>query len=827
MKYKSMLEEELKNTVARDYFGKYDCTKILSKIDFSVCLPGGGVYGDQFFLWAEAKAVKSDVYDMLTQLVLTIGKARTYNELLPPPFLGCFDIQNIVFVPYSEIQDIFYINDFNWNVAPSDKTTKEFALVKQKIIKIVEGDSGHPKTNEDGSIAAVSYYFDFEKNDKELRAFIKANFVLGKLAINKYRIDKNNFIIIYNKWLAKVKPTITVDWEGVKEAGILDCDFYLADLISRDNTSLKEMLFVYLEQTKYILDKHVNVRTGLFTSSTADFTDHQKAHQEFWSIYERPPLEEYWDYIIDRRDLLVPQDVRERKGSFYTPQIWVELSQKYMADVFGIDWQDEYYIWDCCAGTGNLLVGLTMKSTKIWASTLDKADVDVMHDRINNGVNLLPAHVFQFDFLNDSFEKLPPRLKAIIKDTPEKLIIYINPPYAEAAQYGSSKSGVSSTKVYSQYKSAISFAVNELYAQFLIQIYKEIPKCKIANFSTLKALCASNFTKFRSVFQAKLERLFIVPANTFDNVSGHFPIGFHIWDTAKKEGFKQITANVYDKNGGLLGQKTVFATNKGNVINDWLRRYYDKTNIIGYLRFVGPDFQAKRGVYLTSAPKESDIKESRIQTITEKNLIVMCIYFAVRKVIPATWLNDRDQLLYPNNAWQQDIEFQNDCLVYTLFHRDSNISSKHGINHWIPFTEQEVKAQDEYDSHFMIDFISGKSNIISFGNQPITQTGLRFSEKSSDSISRSHTPIVCSDLSIAVFDAGRKLWQYYHKQKDCNVNASFYDIREYFQGRNEAGRMNSKSNDEMYNKLLGELRQAMKLLGEQIKPKVTEYGFLL
>jgi len=825
MKYKNMLEEELKNTVVRDYFGKYDCTKILSKIDFSVCLSGGGVYGDQFFLWAEAKAVKSDVYDMLTQLVLTIGKARTYNELLPPPFLGCFDIQNIVFVPYSEIQDIFYINDFNWNVAPSDKTTKEFALVKQKIVEIVGDDGNRPATIRDDYHRPLR--FDFEKNDNELRDFIKANFVLGKLAINKYRIDKNNFIIIYNKWLAKVKPTITVDWDGVKEAGILDCDFYLADLISRDNTSLKEMLFVYLEQTKYILDKHVNVRTGLFTSSTADFTDHQKAHQEFWSIYERPPLEEYWDYIIDRRDLLVPQDVRERKGSFYTPQIWVELSQKYMADVFGIDWQDEYYIWDCCAGTGNLLVGLTMKSTKIWASTLDKADVDVMHDRINNGVNLLPAHVFQFDFLNDSFEKLPPRLRTIIKDTPEKLIIYINPPYAEAAQYGKSKGGVSATKVHSQYKGSISFAVNELFTQFLIRIYKEIPRCKIANFSKLKTLCASNFTKFRSVFQAKLERLFVVPANTFDNVSGHFPIGFHIWDAGKKEIFKQITANIYSKTGVLLGQKTFFATDKGNVINDWLRRYYDKTNIIGHLRFVGPDFQGNSSVYLTSDPKTSDVKESRIQTITEKNLIVMCIYFAVRRTMTATWLNVSDQLLYPNNSWQKDIEFQNNCLVYTLFHNANYISSKHGVNHWIPFTEQEVKAQDEYDSHFMIDYLSGKRNISSFGDQPITQKGLEFSEKSDDSISRGHTPFVFSDLSIAVFDAGRKLWQYYHKQKGCDVNASFYDIREYFQGRNEAGRMNSKSNDEMYNKLLGELRQAMKVLGEQIKPKVTEYGFLL
>ncbi|MFN8293768.1 MAG: hypothetical protein U0T72_08570 [Chitinophagales bacterium] len=33
----------------------------------------------------------------------------------------------------------------------------------------------------------------------------------------------------------------------------------------------------------------------------------------------------------------------------------------------------------------------------------------------------------------------------------------------------------------------------------------------------------------------------------------------------------------------------------------------------------------------------------KVSTITSENLIPVSIYFAVRKVIPATWLNDRDQ----------------------------------------------------------------------------------------------------------------------------------------------------------------------------------------
>lgn len=34
MKYQNIREEELKNKVAQDYFGLYDCTKIMGNVDF-------------------------------------------------------------------------------------------------------------------------------------------------------------------------------------------------------------------------------------------------------------------------------------------------------------------------------------------------------------------------------------------------------------------------------------------------------------------------------------------------------------------------------------------------------------------------------------------------------------------------------------------------------------------------------------------------------------------------------------------------------------------------------------------------------------------------
>ena len=88
------------------------------------------------------------------------------------------------------------------------------------------------------------------------------------------------------------------------------------------------------------------------------------------------------------------------------------------------------------------------------------------------------------------------------------------------------------------------------------------------------------------------------------------------------------------------------------------------------------------------------------------------------------------------------------------------------------------------------------------------------------------SPLNFSAEAIAVFDAGCELWKYYHSQPNVNVNASMYDIREYFQGRNEKGRMNAKSDDKKYTELIGELRNNLNLLADKLKPKVYEYEFL-
>lgn len=825
-------EEELKNKVARDYFKGFDTTRIIEQIDFCISkeLPKSKIKSktkskDSFiddsenvfyYLWAEAKkGSKSDIYESFVQLILTIGKKRIYDKHLPPAFLGAFDAKRIAFLPYYKIMDIFSQSDFNWNVTPSNHNTKEF----KQLLKLVKD-----------ILQSESFSYKFGADDEEIKDFIKNNFVVkdDKDEISKVQIDKNNFVNIYYKWLKAVKDSISVDWERAKKNGIIDADFYLADLLSKNNLTLKEKLFVILKKDHYELERTID-DMGLVSSKSTHFYDKQKAHNQFWKRYKRPPKEEYWDYIIARRDLLVPQDIRERKGSFFTPQIWVEKSQNYIAEVLGENWQDEYYIWDLAAGTGNLLAGLTNKYN-IWASTIDQADVDIMHERIKNGANLLESHVFKFDFLNDDFSKLPEELQSIIKDKPNKLVIYINPPYAEATSAttrtgtGKNKSLVArGNKISEDYKDILGKANNEIFAQFFIRIYKEIPNCIFSSFSTLKYVNSTNFMQFREYFKAKFKNGFICPAWTFDNVKGKFPIGFLIWDTSVKETIKNISIDIYDIYAApCYPFKKNFYSNIDKNINKWIKEYDNKNaiQIAGYMENPTPDFQNNSFLCIIN---KHGTRHNNYFAFNPNNFFIGCIYFYVRHCIPHTWINNNDQFLYPmpkvgisHNKYEEDAEFQCDCLAFTLFHGHNRITSTEGVNHWIPFSEKEVGAKDSFKSHFMYDFINGKI-------KPSKESEDDFLEKS-DFIPKK--PIIFSKEAKEVFEAGKELWRYYHSHSYTEANASFYDIRKYFQKTDEKGRMNNKSTDEEYNKLIGDLRLKMKYLAKKIEPKIYKYGFL-
>ena len=288
---------------------------------------------------------------------------------------------------------------------------------------------------------------------------------------------------------------------------------------------------------------------------------------------------------------------------------------------------------------------------------------------------------------------------------------------------------------------------------------------------------------------------------------------------------KTIELDVFDRNGEFLGKKRFHTKKIDRKINDWYSTYYNKNqNTIGIMNTRGNDFQNQNYIRITSTDNHN-----HTTIITSNNLIPTAIYFSVRHCIPATWLNDRDQFLYPNDKWQKDTEFQNDCLAFTLFHGQNRITSQEGVNHFIPFSESQVKAKEAFESHFMQVFIQGK----------VKQDSKKAESKLFDDEDLNlmtfipTKPLEFSQESQAVFKAGLALWKYYHTQefKDTpyNPNTSLYDIKAHFQGFDAKGKMNppQKVQDSYYKDLIGTLNAALKDLAKKIEPKVYEYEFLL
>ncbi|GAA7690638.1 hypothetical protein BT0002_06910 [Helicobacter pylori] len=157
-----------------------------------------------------------------------------------------------------------------------------------------------------------------------------------------------------------------------------------------------------------------------------------------------------------------------------------------------------------------------------------------------------------------------------------------------------------------------------------------------------------------------------------------------------------------------------------------------------------------------------------------------------------------------------------------LFHTQNRITTTQGINHFIPFNEDEVNAKERYSSHVLLDFLKGKT------------------KEKGDSLflnaKKENKPLEFSLSASKVFDAGREIYRYYHyyhttqdfTNRPYNANASLYDIKDFFQGRNAQGKLNlpAKAKDEYYKQLYANLQDALKDLAKEIQPKVYEYGFL-
>ena len=480
----------------------------------------------------------------------------------------------------------------------------------------------------------------------------------------------------------------------------------------------------------------------------------KEGYRQFWAIYHKPPKAEYRNYLLERRDSLIPLDERSFKGAYYTPLAVVDSAYDKLAETLGENWQKNYIVWDMCCGVGNLEVKHS-NPRNIYMSTLDQADVDVMIAT----KTCVAAQRFQYDYLNDDItddgkidynltNKVPAGLRQAIAEG-KKILVLINPPYAEAtsgdtSSGGENKTGVAKTIFADVGMANYGKASNELYTQFLARIALEIPTATLAMFSTLKYVIAPTLGVFRNNWNAKYLNGFVVHSQAFDGLNGEFPIGFLIWDTnlnaKKRTQLIEIKVEILDKNSQPIGEKLFYNVPNESLLTEWVVR--PKSNMVNALPLknaIAPATASKdlRGTkwadgalaWLNSAG--SDLQNASTKTmlfssgygsgrgffVTEENIEKGAIIYSVRRLIKPTWLNDRDQFLQPTG--QLSDEFKTDCLLWMLFNGSNLTASANDlewnnqtwsiVNHFIPFTEAEVNAPARFESDFMVQYLSDKA----------------------------------------------------------------------------------------------------------------------
>lgn len=760
-------------------------------------------------IWFEAKDTgRNSSYAMFTQLLHYVQYALNRGEKVPP-FLCVIDTEKAAIMKSADVLPFLEKKTIKWGQSASKFTPEALAEV-----------STHIGTH------FVS--FKISTHEEEFISTVKMAIKSGDII--RTPITPDNLKQVFDKW---------VDMIGSEINGISKEDYallFFADIMHDGTVSTHANLPAELLHKNgapvFSLNGH-NYELG-----------NKEGYRQFWAIYHKPPKAEYRDYLLERRDSLIPLDERSFKGAYYTPLTVVDKAYDKLTETLGKNWQKEYIVWDMCCGVGNLEVKHS-NPRNIYMSTLDQADVDVMKAT----KTCVAASRFQYDYLNDDItdegqidysltNKIPESLRKAIAEG-KKILVLINPPYAEAMNADNvsiigganaeSKLGVSRTKVASVMDEQ-GYAARELFVQFLVRIAKEIPKATVAIFSKLKYVNAPNFEKFREAWNAQYLSGFVVHSKAFDGLSGNFPIGFLVWKTDqvtdKKVPIIEISVEVLDKKAEPIGEKKFYNLPNDYLLSGWITRV--KANDIDALPLknaISPTTNTKdvRGTKWANSAigsmicKGSDLQNAGTQTallssgycsaggffVTDENLWQSSIVFSVRRLIKQTWLNDRDQFLQPTGELTD--EFKNDCLIWMLFNGSNLTASANDlewndkkwsiVNHFIPFTESDVNAPERFESDFMVEYLSDKK---------------------------------LSREAKAVMEEGKKLWQAYFADTDVRTvrdelklnrsDVGWYQVRKALEARNKEG-TNIAIDFSIF-------KSAYDMLGDKLRPMVYELGFL-
>jgi hypothetical protein len=751
-------------------------------------------------IWFEAKDTgRNSSYAMFTQLLHYVQVALNKGEQVPP-LLAVIDTEKAAIMKSADVLPFLDKKTIKWGKSASQYTQEALDEI-----------SAH--------IGTYFVSFKISTHEDEFISTVKAAIKSGDII--RTQITPDNLKQVFDKWVEMV---------GREIVGVSEDDYallFFADIMHDGTVS-----------THANLPAELMHKSGspVFALNGKNFDlGNKEGYRQFWAIYHRPPKSEYRDYLLERRDSLIPYDERSFKGAYYTPLHVVDKAYDKLAETLGANWQKDYIVWDMCCGVGNLEIKHS-NPRNLYMSTLDQADIDVMKAT----KTCVSAERFQYDYLNDDItddgqidysltNKVPPALRKAIADG-KKILVLINPPYAEAAnsQGNEGKTDVAKTRMGAlMNKADYGYAARELFVQFLARMAQEMPTATLAMFSKLKYVNAPNFEQFRERWNAQYLGGFVVHSKSFDGLKGDFPIGFLVWKSDQqahvKTPLREVVTEVLNKYGKPIGEKTFYNLPKSSYLNIWMPRLKTDATHIPLKNAVHPQtghakvtsWRSDAIGYLLS--NSNDLQNSGTLTalfssvysagngfhVTPENLEKVTVVFAVRRLIKPTWLNDRDQFLQPTEQLTDD--FKNDCLMWMLFNGSNLTASANNlewnskkwsiVNHFIPYTEDEVDAPDRFESDFMVQYLADKT---------------------------------LSAEATAVLDAGRQLWKTYFAHTDVRTVRDQYKLNRadvgWYQIRNALAERNKSGDTAPVNFTPFEV--AYQALTDKLRPQVFSLGFL-
>ena len=270
-------------------------------------------------IWFEAKHKPTDVYTMFTQLLYYVchayNKGNHLDSLFLPPLLCVIDNEKAALMSTESITPIFKDKKITWG--------KSASQVSRELIAQVS-----PYINDHFIVYHIA------ESEAEFIQAVKDSIKNG--GIVRTQITPDNLKKVFDSWVEMIGRELK-DLSNPADYALL---FY-ADIM---HDGKKAVIGRELDTRLVIIDEKpaFYLRGELLELASI------KGYREFWNIYHRPPAEEHRNYLMERRDQLIPLDERQFKGAYYTPLKVVEKAYELLSDTLGKNWQKNYIVWDMC-----------------------------------------------------------------------------------------------------------------------------------------------------------------------------------------------------------------------------------------------------------------------------------------------------------------------------------------------------------------------------------------------------------------------------------------------------------------------------------------------